>query len=291
MAHKQNKARPVMRYHGGKWILGPWIIEHFPEHRIYVEPFGGAASVLLQKDRVFSEVYNDLDDGVVNVFRAVRDHGPELQFLLQHTPFARSEYLACYAEPGDSVERARQMMTRTFLGFGSDSSRRMNGFRKKSDKSGTSPAKDFRNLADALPFTTERMRGVVIENRDYAKILDHHDSPETLFYVDPPYVHSTRQSAKEYTFEMDDKQHRLLADRLHALKGKVLVSGYHSKLYDELYGDWRRDEIGAFADGARKRTEVVWMNYDATPGLFSYPQTPHVADAGGSLIMKKPKHK
>ena len=65
--------RAALRWHGGKWILAPWIIAHFPPHRVYTEAFGGGASVLLRKGRAKSEVYNDLDSEVVNLFRVLQD--------------------------------------------------------------------------------------------------------------------------------------------------------------------------------------------------------------------------
>lgn len=266
MANKK-VTRPILRYHGGKWLLAPWVISHFPPHKIYVEPYGGAASVLLQKERSFTEVYNDIDDDVVNVFRTLREHGPELRELLRLTPYARMEYFAAYEPALDSVERARRVILRTFLGFGSDSIRRLNGFRKRSDSSGTTPAHDWRNFSDQLEATIERLRGVVIENRDALKLIGEHDGPDTLYYVDPPYVRSTRK-AKGYKHEVDDEHHIALAKALHALKGKVIVSGYHSPLYDELYKDWFRDDVPALADGAAKRTEVVWMNYELRGTLF-----------------------
>ncbi|MFG8489773.1 DNA adenine methylase, partial [Pseudomonas aeruginosa] len=98
--------RPILRYHGGKWKLAPWIIQHLAPHHTYVEPFGGAASVLLRKARSYAEIYNDLDGDVVNLFRVARDHGEELRQALALTPFAREEFEASYVETTDPLERA-----------------------------------------------------------------------------------------------------------------------------------------------------------------------------------------
>lgn len=251
--------RPILRYHGGKWVLAKWVIGFFPQHRIYVEPYGGAASVLFQKERSFTEVYNDLDDEVVNVFQQLRDHGPALKELIKNTPYGREEYHRAYARARSNLERARRTIVKTFMGFGSDSLRRKNGFRKRSDASGTTPAHDWMGYAASLDKAMDRLRGVVIERRDALLIIKEHDSPETLFYIDPPYVRSTRTS-KGYKHEMTDEEHRELAKVLHEAQGAVVVSGYHSTLYDELYADWSRAERGAFADGASARIEVVWYN-------------------------------
>src|SRR6266576_1049473 len=100
--------RPILRYHGGKFVLAPWIISHFPEHRVYVEPYGGAASVLLRKERSYAEVYNDLDSEIVNLFRVARDNGKELIRVLALTPFAREEYQAAWEATDDPLEQARR---------------------------------------------------------------------------------------------------------------------------------------------------------------------------------------
>lgn len=111
--------RPLLRYHGGKWKPAPWIISHMAEHKTYVEPFGGGGSVLIRKPRAYAEVYNDLDEDVVNLFRVARDRGEELRQALALTPFARGEFDISYDETADTLERARRMIVRSFQGFGS----------------------------------------------------------------------------------------------------------------------------------------------------------------------------
>lgn len=134
--------RPILRYHGGKWLLAEWIISNFPPHRVYVEPFGGAASVLLQKRRTYAEIYNDLDGEVVNLFRVVRDDGLRLRQMLELTPFARDEFKLSYETSDDPIEQARRTVVRSFMGFGSNSHNKLTGFRSNSNRSGTTPAHD-----------------------------------------------------------------------------------------------------------------------------------------------------
>lgn len=251
-------------------MLAPWIISHFPQHRVYVEPFGGGASVLLRKDKSYAEVYNELDTEIVNVFQTLRDNGPKLQEYLKNTPFARVEFVESYKPARDKVVRAARTIIKSFMGFGSDAIKNKSGFRANSHRSGTTPAHDWTNYGEALHFLTNRLKGVVIENRDALDVIKQHDRPDTLFYVDPPYVHSTRSAKqpKQYNFEMSDKEHKNLSELLHSLKGKVVLSGYSSELYDILYADWNRSEREAFADGGRPRTEVIWTNFEIGNKLF-----------------------
>lgn len=260
--------RPVLRWHGGKWMLAPWIISHFPPHRIYTEVFGGAASVLLRKERAYAEVYNDLDDELVLLFRVLRDpqQAAALRDALRMTPFARAEFDAAYEAATAPLEICRRMIVRSMMGFGSNGTVcRQVGFCANTQRRGTTPALDFSRYPDAMAQIIDRLAGVVIENRDAAKVLLAHDGAETLHYVDPPYVHSTREGRRTggeaYRHEMTDDDHRALADVLHSLKGMVVLSGYPSDLYDkDLYPAWRRIERAALADGARPRTEVLWLN-------------------------------
>lgn len=252
--------RPILRYHGGKWKLAEWIIANLPAHRTYVEPFGGAASVLLRKPRSYAEVYNDLDGELVNLFRVARDEGTELRRRLELTPFAREEFVSSYDPDDNPIEQARKTVVRAFMGFGSNAHNRLTGFRANSNRSGTTPARDWLNYPEALDFTVRRLQGVVIENRHALELMTQHDGPQTLFYVDPPYVAETRDPGKDYAFEMTADDHRGLAEFLKGLKGMVVLSGYASPLYDELFGTWRRVERAAHADGARSRVEVLWFS-------------------------------
>ena len=224
--------RPVLRWHGGKWKLAPWIIGYFPEHRVYVEAFGGAASVLMQKRRSYGEVYNDLDQEVVNLFRVLQDDGmaAELRQKLHLTPFAREEFELGYLDSEDPVERARRLVILCFMGFGSNGHNKATrtGFRANSNRSGTTPAHDWSNYPDRLPAIIERLRGIVIENRDALEVMAQHDSVETLHYVDPPYVWETSSSAMHrnrcYTHELDAAGHERLLTFLGTLTGSVVLS-------------------------------------------------------------------
>lgn len=263
--------RPVVRWFGGKWKLAPWIIAHFPPHRVYVEPFGGGGSVLLRKERSYAEVYNDLDGEIINLFRVLRE-GTSAQKLIDQlrlTPFARDEFNECqkpgHAEP---IERARRLIVYSFQGFGANAHARVpTGFRSNSNRSGTTPAHDWTNYPEALALAVARVRGVIIENRDAKKIMATHDSPQTLHYADPPYIHSTRGRGNKYdvkyrgySHELTDEDHAELLTFLRGLQGMVVLSGYPHPMYDSALPEWRRIEKAAHADGARDRTEVLWIN-------------------------------
>lgn len=278
-----NPTRPALRYHGGKWKLAPWIISHFPPHRGYVEPYGGAASVLLQKPRAYSEIYNDLDGEIVNLFYVIRDRGDELIRAVELTPFARAEFDESFLPSDDPLEQARRTMVRSFMGFGGNLTRpnrdgtpQRTGFRSYSKKNRRSvPAGDWRNYPDDIPALVDRWRGVIIECRPAVDVMQSHDEFDVLHYVDPPYVHSTRGhdaggTHRAYRHEMSDNEHRELAAAVRQLKGMVVLSGYASDLYDrELFADWQRIERLAYADAARPRTEVLWLNEACSEALAS----------------------
>jgi DNA adenine methylase len=256
--------RPVLRYPGGKWLLAPWIITHFPPHRCYVEPFAGAASVLMQKPRAYAEILNDLHGDIVALFRILRDadQAAELERLVCLTPYARAEYEDAYIESDVPIERARRLLVRSWQGFNGEGTLGFkNGWRSNSDRRGTLPAHDWADYPAHIAQFTQRLQGVLLDQQDALDLLPRHDSPQTLFYVDPPYDEAVCPNFNGYRHQIDPTALRVALAQLH---GMVVVSGYHSPTYDTLYGDWRcmerRALSGAGKSGSRKRTEVLWLN-------------------------------
>lgn len=258
--------RPILRYHGGKWRIAPWVISHFPAHKVYVEPYGGAGSILLQKTPSIEEVYNDIDSDVVNVFRVARDPAKamRLQELLELTPYARQELEEAYAQnPCDEIEQARRTIVRAFMGQGSGGATdvTMNGWRSRR-KEGNWPVKDWRGYPQELQFFFNRLRFVTIECREALDLLQRYDAPDTLFYVDPPYLANTRanQGQNVYRYEMTDEDHVRLAERLHSLSGMVVLSGYDSPLYRDLFKGWAMSCKPTHATNLAKRVECLWIS-------------------------------
>lgn len=261
---------PALRYHGAKYRLAKWLLPMFPPHEIYVEPFGGAAGVLLHKTRGYAEVYNDLDGEIVNYFRVVRD--PVLRERLieavTFTPYARTEFDLASEPATDPVERARRIAVRAQMGFGSaGATKGTTGFRIDTRrKYGTSQHLWARFPAN-ISYVGERFTGVLIENRPAIDIILQHDSAKTLHFVDPPYMHSTRVMAKGksrgYVHEMSDLDHRRLLDVLLELEGMVILCGYPHPMYQEALAAWMLHTTKARISAGRGtalRDECCWIN-------------------------------
>jgi len=263
---------PALRYHGGKFRMAPWVTGFFPDHTCYVEPFGGAASVLLKKPRAYAEVYNDLDGDIVNFFRVLRD--PELaQKLITAcilTPYAREEFLQGYEESSDPVERARRIAIRASMGFGSaGATRGGTGFRVDTRRKYGTAQHVWANYPENLAAIGKRFVGVLIENRPAVSVIQQHDDVDTLTYVDPPYVLSTRDprasqvNSGYYRHEMTDSDHRELLDALLAAKGMVLISGYDNPLYADALSKWEKHKTESRISAGRGTTlatETLWIN-------------------------------
>ena len=260
-----NKSRPILKYHGGKWRLAPWIISNFPNHFTYVEPFCGAASVLMRKTKSKIEVINDLNDRLVNVFKVLRDKesSQQLEMSLFRTPCSFSEYLEAREIHRDPIEDARRMIILGHQGHGGTgvSGGKKSGWRRRSGSGNGS--NDWENIHSMVQSWCDRLRGVYIENDNALDVIKRWDSKKTLFYVDPPYVFSTRSKNCQnqgYSYEMADKDHINLHQALCSIDGMAIISGYECDLYDRLYSDWRRIEKEAMADKAKKTIECIWIH-------------------------------
>jgi len=254
---------PVLKFFGSKWRLAPWVIRHLPPHSVYVEPFGGSAAVLLQKQPSYLEIYNDLDDGLVEFFRLLRDNPFCLIRAITLTPFSRREMEIARMRALDPLERARRLYVLAWQGRGGEragTGGRPSWLYQRNAKRGGRNV-DYWTRTEHLWLAAERLRHVQIECDDALDVIARYDSPETLFYLDPPYPHHTRGSHPvSYAHEYSDDDHHRLADILHTIAGAAAISSYPSPLYDELYSDWERIQTRARTQSHETRTEVLYIS-------------------------------
>lgn len=269
--------RPALRYHGAKFRIARWVIQHFPPHQCYIEPYGGAAGVLLQKPRSYAEVYNDLDGDVVNFFRVLRDPEQRQQLMqaCMLTPYARAEFELAWEPTGDAIERARRLAIRAQMGFGSaGASKGSTGFRIDTKRQYGTAQDAWVCYPAAIAAAGARLGGVLIENRPAVNVMLAHDAPNTLHFVDPPYMHSTRHIRNKggYRHEMTDGDHEDMIGALRNLRGMVILSGYESDLYRDALRDWSHTTHVARISSGRggaTRTEVLWLNQACVDALDS----------------------
>lgn len=262
--------KPVMKYHGAKWALASWVLEHFPDHETYVEVFGGSAAVLLNKKPSKHEVYNDKNDVIVNLFRVIRDDEMrnELIKLLSMTPYSRTEFLDArhHDENYDPVTSAHKLLIRAQMGFGSSgATSSYTGFKSYTSVKGAASIKNlWTNLPANLIEVATRLQGVMIENNDAQKLIKSHDSSDTLFYLDPPYSASTRENTDTYgKFEYSDNEHESLLELVLGCSAKFVISGYDNDLYNDVLKGWKRSFKSAAISsqkGSVVRTEVIWSS-------------------------------
>ncbi len=276
------RLRSPIIWFGGKGNMVDKILPLLPPHKIYVEPFGGGASILLAKPPSEIEVYNDLNSDLVNFFRVLRDKDKFEQFYQKVclTPYSREEYNYCkntWENVDDEIERAYRWFVVARMSFSGNFGASWKYNVTSSSKKMSKTVADWLSIIDMLPEICERLMQVQIENNDFRKILQTYDTPETLFYMDPPYVPETRKSG-EYKHEMTLEDHEELVNILLNLKGMVVLSGYNHECYKPLEDNgWikheyktacsaagRTRQTGILGKGAatkmQPRTEVIWRN-------------------------------
>ncbi|MCS7275721.1 MAG: DNA adenine methylase [Dehalococcoidia bacterium] len=257
-------------WYGGKYSHLDWLLPLLPLTHHYCEPFGGSAAVLLNRPPSPVETYNDIDGEVVNFFRVLRERPSELIWAITFTPFSREEFALAVSPPTEELselERARRFyvrarQARTGLAQTATLGRWANC--KNTSRRGMSGViSRWLGGIDMLADIAERLLRVQIENRPAVEVIKLYDSPDTLFYCDPPYPPEARGDDRAYGYEMDEEAHRYLAEVLHQCRGKVAISGYRCKLMDELYKDWTRIDAPLKTCHSVKepRQEALWINY------------------------------
>lgn len=288
------RAKGPLTFPGGKGMLVNKLLPLIPPHRIYVEVFGGGAHLLFAKKPAPVEIYNDIDSDLVNFFRVLRDpqKSAELCRLLELTPYSREEHdYACAilqkSEGLSDIERAYFFFVCTqqsFAGYYNDAwSYRVT----ETSRGMASGVSRWWARIESLPEFANRLLTVQIEHDDFRKIIPRYDTPETLFYCDPPYVPEARRTRDIYSHEMTLEDHEDLVSLLLECKGMVILSGYRHSVYEPLErAGWQRYDFqvschlagsvrGSSLLGAgskRKsvpRVESVWLNPQAERGRGS----------------------
>lgn len=260
---------------GGKtshlgWLLP--LVDGTP-HTTYVEEFGGSAAVLLNKVPSPVELYNDLYSDVVTFFRVLRTQREELISLLELTPFSREEFAdACTRDELTDLECARRFFVvarQVRVGLATTASAGRWAYSIRDSRRGMSlTVSRWLSAIDGLEAVANRLREVQIENLDALDVMSRYDSPETLHYIDPPYLMDTRPGGTGYALEYSEAQHVALLEAVKKLKGKVLLSGYRNPLYQSTLSDWQVYQPAAHKTATARngkasiRQEVVWANYE-----------------------------
>jgi DNA adenine methylase len=271
-AVRKRKKHIAFGWYGGKYSHLNWLLPLLPKTKHYCEPFGGSAAVLLNREPAEVETYNDIDGEVANFFRVLRDKKDELICQIGLTPFSREEFRLAIETNGQNelvsdLERARRFFVRarqvrTGLAQTATVGRWANCL--KTSRAGMAGAVSrWLGSVEGLEHIATRLLRVQIENDDALKVIKRYDSPETLFYCDPPYPHDSRGDKNAYQYEMTDEDHIKLAILLNKVRGKVALSGYRCDLMEKLYKNWNmhvaktKKALSIKAD----RTEILWTNY------------------------------
>ena len=258
------KLRSPFKSPGGKFYNREFVIGHFPvgyQHHLYAEPYCGSAIIAISKPPSVCEIINDLDIGVIAILSEIRDHPNEFIDQLKNIPYTEESFKKALNDeyPFAVNEFVLRRMSRGGMKKSFAWSNRMRG--------GTfGDVNAWNTIIDQLPHIYARLANVTILNNYALNIIDALDDKNTFLYLDPPYVHSTRHSKNIYSNEMTDEDHRILGERLLKFKGKVLLSGYPSALYDEIFVGWHTAEkvIANHASQQKiknKKIERLWHNY------------------------------
>lgn len=256
-----SQVKPPVAYYGAKTSLAPRIVSMLPEHRRYVEPFAGSLAVLLAKPQAPLEVVNDLDRNLMTFWKVLRDSPTELARVCMLTPHSRVERNIAKHIPSDAGDLERARLVWSALVQGRTGTLANTGWRHARS---AVDGRMLRSYVQRIEAVAERIRDVSLECRPALEVIEKYGSDQNnLIYCDPPYLGSVRRH--NYKVEMTgEKAHRELGEALRGCRATVVLSGYQSALYDEMYSGWFSVEMDAQTSQGSvqgvERTEVLWSN-------------------------------
>lgn len=244
----------IIKYPGSKWGIAKNIIEFFPEHHSYVEPYFGSGAVLFNKTRSNIETINDLDDNVTNLFYWIKKDPERLSKEIYFTPYSRSVYENAFKNnPKDDFEKAVNFYIKLNMSHGHRTNEKVGWKNDVKGREKAYAAQDWCNIPEKIMLAANRLRGVQIENRPGLDIIKNFNHKNVLIYIDPPYVLNTRHG-KQYRFEMYDNDQEELLETITKHKGSIILSGYDNSIYNKYLKDWQREEL--------YNKEILWMNFN-----------------------------
>lgn len=264
--------RPPFKIHGGKYYLSKWVISNLPkdyEQYNYIEPYLGAGSVFLNKNRSNGEeTINDIDPGAIAIFQALRDEAGLFIGRIKRTKYCDATFNKALAKKDAKFTDYMDYAVNEYI------LRRMSrgGLKKNFAWSnrlrGGQPGdvNAWETMFEYLPLIAEKLKNINIFQKDANQIIRAFNDKNTLLYCDPPYLQDTRTAENAYEYEMTTDDHIALAESIKQFRGKVIISGYSSALYNRIYADWRiiKKKIANNASQQKKKpqkTEILWMNY------------------------------
>lgn len=258
--------RTPLTYYGGKQKLAAQIVELMPHHVAYLEPFAGGAAVLFAKPPAERETLNDVDGQIMGFWRALRDRPDELASAVAATPYGRAEWEASREPADDDVEAARRLLVNVDQSF----SRSRESWSPPSllkDRKGRWQPRTWQNHPHRIRAAAARLANVCLEHGDGVKMISRWDLPDTVIYVDPPYIGAARtRPEKAYVHDVTPDLWPRLVDALLGIEhAAVILSGYPNEEVERL--GWRTVELHALKNvqaraGGKlpKVPETLWLS-------------------------------
>lgn len=261
----------VLNWPGAKWSMSKNIVGILPKHNIYLEPYFGSGAIFFSKEACNTEILNDADKQIVNLFKCIRDKPEKLANAIYFTAYARDEYTDCEINETDNdIEKARKFIIRTNMAR-SGLQKYRPGWRhtgpKLSKECFQKVIGKWNKLPQIILDTAIRLKDAEIENKNAIELIKKYNKKDCLIYADPPYLLKTR-SQKMYNIEMEtEEEHKELLKVLLKHSGPAIISGYDSDLYNNTLKNWNKLEFKSHAEQGRLRKEVLWTNFETTKQL------------------------